>query len=159
MFHCLPSTHLLVTDLGRNSVWTNLAYLFTPYIGLARGREPQKSMPLDTNPTKPISFVYDVLEGLHHRPPIYPPTCPPPVSELAILEIVYAHTQSMLVVDHFLNPAVARVFTNNEFDDISPRYNMDGLPQTHSRGPLDRVSNMAAPSKPVDVQRAIGGRY
>ena len=158
MFHCLPSTHLLVTDLGRNPVWTNLAYLSTPHVGLARGREPQKSMPLDTDPTKPISFVHGVLEGLHYRPPIHLPTYPPPVGELAVLEIVYTYTQFVLVVDHFLNPAVARVFTDNKFDDISPRYDMDGLLQTHSRGPLDRVSNTATSPKPVDVQRAIGGR-
>ena len=128
MFHYLPSTHLLVTDLGRNPIWTNLACSSTPYIGLARRREPQKSIPLDTDLTKPISFVYGVLGGLYYRLSIYLPTYSPPVGELAVLEIVYAHAQSVLVVDHFLNLAVARIFTDNEFNDMSPRHNVDGLP-------------------------------
>ena len=128
MFHCLLSTHLLVMDLGRNPIWTNLVCPSTPYIGLARRRKPQKSIPLDTNPTKPISFVYSVLEGLYYCPPIHLPTCPPLVGKLAVLEIVCVYAQSVLVVDHFLNPVVARVFTDDEFDDMSPRYDVDSLP-------------------------------
>ena len=84
-------------------------------------------MPLDTNSTKPISFVHGVLKSLYYRPSIYLPTYPPPVGELVVLEIVYIYAQSVLVVDHFLNPAIARVFTDNKFDDISPRYDMDDL--------------------------------
>ena len=84
-------------------------------------------MLLDTNPTKPISFVYGVLEGLYYRPPIYLSICPPLVGELAVLEIVYTYAQSVLVVDHFLNSVVARVFTDDEFDDMSPRHDVDSL--------------------------------
>ena len=84
-------------------------------------------MPLDTDSTKPILFVHDILRGLYYCPSIYLPTYPPPIGELAVLKIVYAYTQSILIVDHFLNLAVARVFTDNEFDNISPHYNVDSL--------------------------------
>ena len=88
MFHYLPSTHLLVTNLRRNSIQTNLAYLSISYIGFARRYEPQKSMPLDTNLTKPISFVYGILGGLYYCLPIYLSIYSPSIGELVVVEIV-----------------------------------------------------------------------
>jgi hypothetical protein len=81
-------THLLLADLGYNGVLAYLTPPPNPYIGFARGRELQKSMPLDTYLMKPILFVYSVMWGLYYCLPIYLAARPPPMGELMVMEIV-----------------------------------------------------------------------